>query len=125
MENIKGSDFIFILSINYIIAGTKYCKLEVELTAKASVNPLNWEKRTLHLKIKRTLCLFTDNQWWKKRNYLSAKRSSSLLNEVKSKHIGKSYYLSCLLPYSFRTKNERDWHKFFYINHNFCEVVLP
>ena len=41
MENIKGSDFIFILSINYIIAGTKYCKLEVELTAKASVNPLN------------------------------------------------------------------------------------
>ena len=48
---------------------------------------------------------------------------SALLSIVKSKHKSKSYWLNCL--HSFRAENERDSHKKNYVNHNFCEVVLP
>ena len=49
-------------------------------------------------------------------DYLSVKKLSELLREIRSKHVGDFYCLNCL--HLFRTKNELE-------NKDFCDVVIP
>ena len=53
---------------------------------------------------------------------MTVKRSSAILQKVKSKNSGDYYCINCLC--SFRTKNKLKTHKSFCKNHNYFYIEM-
>ena len=56
-------------------------------------------------------------------HYSAAKKLSTLLRKITSKHYDYCYCLNCL--HSFKTENKRKFHEEVCKNKNFCGIVLP
>ena len=81
--------------------------------AFVSKHNLNREKQVI-------LLIISNGEKW---HYLSVKKLSALLREIKSKHYGDFYCLNRF--HSFRTKNKLESHKRVCENKDFSNVIMP